>query len=119
MAKAYALVVGMVLIVVGVIGFLKSQLFMLHFNTPHNSIHLVSGIIGLWAGMSKSANAARIYAQVFGVIYTVVALAGLAHVPAGLSAMLDLNLGYNVIHLVIGVLGLLAGFTGAKTAATA
>ncbi len=118
MAKAYAVVVGTVLIVVGVIGFLKSDLFMLHFNPVHNSIHLVSGIIGLWAGMSKSANAPRIYAQVFGAIYTLVALVGFAHVPASINAMLNLNPGYNAIHLVIGLLGLLAGFTGTKAAAT-
>ncbi len=116
MAKAYSVLVGIILLVVGVVGFLRTELFGLQFHPAHNVIHLVTGLLGLWAGLGKSPNGARIFAQVFGVVYTLVAIAGFAGIRDLGSIKLGLNLNYNVIHLAVGLLGLLAGFTGAKTA---
>lgn len=116
MARTYAVLVGIVLALVGVLGFVKTELFGLHFNTTHNAVHLLSGIIGVGAGMS-GAGASRVFARVFGVIYTLVAIAGFAGVPAVLSTMLNLNLEYNAIHLAVGLLGLLAGFAGDSSTA--
>ena len=117
MAKGYAVVIGLVLTLVGILGFVKSDLFGLHFNLTHNFIHLLSGLIGLAAGLSGGGSGARTYAQVFGAVYTLVALAGFAGVPAFLVTTLNLNTSYNVIHIAVGLLGLLAGFTGARTSA--
>lgn len=121
MAKTYAVVIGSVLLILGLLGFARgnNDLFGLHFNTMHNSIHLVSGLIGLWAGFGKSASGPRLFAQVFGVIYTLVAILGFAHMPASINDMLNLNPLYNVIHLVVGLLGIVAGFMGAKQTAAA
>ena len=121
MAKTYAVVIGAILLIVGLLGFAKNNqdLFGLHFNTIHNTVHVVSGLIGLWAGFGKSASAPRLFAQVFGVIYTLVAIMGFAHMPASIDTMLDLNPLYNVIHLVVGLLGIAAGFMGPKEPATA
>jgi hypothetical protein len=117
MAKGYAVVVGAVLLLVGILGFVKgSNAFMgLHFNTTHNAIHCLTGLIGLIAGLAGGTKGARVFAQVFGVIYTLVAILGFAGV-AYLNDLLMLNTLYNVIHLAVGLLGLLAGFTGAKEA---
>lgn len=116
MAKTYAVVVGAVLLLVGILGFVvKTDLYGLHFNTTHNLVHLVSGAIALWAGLSGGGTAAKTFAHVFGVVYTLVAVAGFAGVPAVLTTMLALNTQYNVIHLAVGLLGLWAGFTGTKT----
>jgi multisubunit Na+/H+ antiporter MnhG subunit len=115
MAKTYAIVVGVVLLLVGLLGFVKPDGMMgLHFNTLHNTIHLVSGLLGVWAGFGKSASAPRIFAQAFGVIYTLVAIVGFAHTPGGISDLLMLNPMYNTIHLIVGLLGLAAGFMGGK-----
>ena len=122
MAKGYAVVVGAVLTLVGILGFVKGDTpFMgLEFTTTHNAVHLITGLIGLVAGLSGGGKGSRAFAQVFGVIYTLVAILGFASVPASLVTALHLNTPYNVIHLVVGLLGLLAGFTGEKqTAATA
>ena len=118
MAKGYSLVVGAVLLLVGILGFIKGDTgFMgLHFNLTHNLIHTLSGIVGIAAGMSKSAGAPKTFAQVFGAVYTLVALAGFFGVPAFVTTMLDLNPMYNVIHVAVGVLGLLAGFAPMKQA---
>lgn len=116
MAKTYAVVIGAVLLVLGLLGFAKNNgdLFGLHFNTMHNTIHLVSGLIGLWAGFGKSASAPRLFAQIFGAVYTLVAIMGFAHAPASITDMLNLNPLYNVVHLVVGLLGIAAGFMGGK-----
>ncbi len=116
MAKNYAVGVGSVLLILGLLGFGRgnNDLFGLHFNTMHNTIHLLSGLIGLWAGFGKNASAPRLFAQVFGAIYTLVAILGFAHMPASLNDMLTLNPPYNVIHLIVGLLGLVAGFMGAR-----
>jgi uncharacterized membrane protein len=121
MSKTYATLVGAILLIIGLLGFAKnnSDLFGLHFNTIHNTIHVLSGLIGLAAGLSNSAAAARAYALVFGAVYTLVAIVGFAHVAASINDMLMLNPLYNVIHLVVGLLGLAAGFTGGKEAAPA
>jgi len=118
MAKGYALVVGAVLLLVGILGFIKGtdEFMGLHFNLTHNLIHTLSGIVGIAAGMSKSAGAPKTFAQIFGVVYTLVALAGFAGVPAFVTTTLDLNPLYNIIHLAVGLLGILAGFVPMKQA---
>jgi len=117
MAKTYAVVIGVVLLLVGILGFVPpfktDGLMGLQFTTLHNVIHLLTGVIGVGTGLSKSANAPRVFAQVFGVIYTLVAILGFANID---PLELGLTLEYNIIHLVIGLWGLAAGFAGSKTA---
>jgi hypothetical protein len=117
MAKSYATVVGPVLLLVGILGFVPSMdgMMGLHFNAIHNLIHLLSGAIGLWAGLAGGGKNAKTFAQVFGVIYTLVAILGFLNV-AFVVNLLMLVPAYNFIHLAVGLLGLLAGFTGSKAA---
>lgn len=120
MAKAYAIIVGAVLALVGILGFIKGQAGMemmglsLQFSIIHNIIHLATGLVGVALGYASEGKYARAFAQVFGVIYTLVALLGFAHVPGVIVTMLNLNTAYNLIHVVVGLLGLLAGFTGPR-----
>ena len=118
MGKTYAVVVGFVLLLVGIIGFVEGDKMMmgLHFNLIHNCIHLVSGIVGLAAGLGGGQKGGRAFAQVFGVVYTIVAIIGFAGAPVYIVNMLDLNIPmYNYIHVTVGVLGLIAGFMGGST----
>jgi len=120
MGKTYAVVIGIVLTLVGIIGFFVKDpagLMGLHFNTIHNVIHLATGLIGLGAGLGGGEKGGKGYAKVFGVIYTLVAILGFAGI-AYVVNLLMLNTTYNVIHLVIGLLGLLAGFLGGSEAAS-
>jgi len=115
MGKTYAVVVGFVLLLVGIIGFVEGDKMMmgLHFNLVHNCIHLVSGLVGLAAGLAGGEKGGRAFAQVFGVVYMIVAIIGFAGAPIYIVTMLDLNIPmYNYIHVTVGVLGLLAGFMG-------
>jgi len=119
MAKTYSLVVGVALLLVGIVGFIKGNdaLMGLQFSLTHNLIHTLSGIIGIWAGMSKNAGNSKMFAQIFGVVYTLVALVGFVGQPMFVTEMLNLNQSYNIIHLAVGLLGILAGFAPMKQAA--
>lgn len=115
MAKVYAQVVGIVLLLVGVVGLFTSTLLGAKTTVLHNLIHLVSGAIGAYTGFSGSGY--RTFAQVFGVVYTLVGLIGFAS-PGTLGGLgIPVNTVYNLIHLVIGVWGVWAGFS--KEMATA
>lgn len=68
MAKLYAQVVGIVLLIVGIVGLFSATLLGARTTVVHNLIHLVSGAIGAYTGFSGSGS--RSFAQIFGIIYT-------------------------------------------------
>lgn len=112
MAKFYAQIVGIVLLIVGIVGLFSATLLGARTNVVHNLIHLVSGAIGAYIGFWGSGS--RSFAQIFGAIYTLVGVIGFI-TPSSLGV--PVNGVYNLIHLVIGVWGLWVGFS--KELATA
>jgi len=114
LAKIYLVLSGAILVVVGVVGFFRHEMFNLTFPPAHNVFHLVSGVIALWAGLGKNANAPRRFGLIFGAIYTLVAIAGFAGMRDVGSIQLDLNTHFNFIHLGVGLLSLAAGLASAK-----
>jgi hypothetical protein len=107
MAKMYCQWVGIILLALGIIGFLTPELLTLHFTPLHNVIHLASGAILAYLGFTGTS--VKVGAQAFGVVYTLVALIGFVQGTTVLN-LFPVNTLYNVIHLVVGVLGLWAGF---------
>ena len=118
LAKIYVVLSGAILVVVGIAGFFRHEMFNLTFPPAHNVFHLGSGVIALWAGLGKSANGRRRFGLIFGAIYTALAIAGFLGLHDFGSIQLDLNTHFNVIHLGVGLLSLAAGFasTGADSA---
>jgi hypothetical protein len=109
-AKQFCQIFGVVLLLIGIVGFLVPSLGPLHFTMHHNLIHLASGALLAWAGFAGSGGAARTMAQLFGVVYGLVTVLGfLGYANLG-PIQLHLNTPYNVIHLVITVFALWAGF---------
>jgi uncharacterized protein DUF4383 len=59
MAKTLALLFGVVFLLIGVLGFVPGvttdeMLFgIFHVNAAHNVVHLLSGAVALWAGMTS------------------------------------------------------------------
>jgi hypothetical protein len=106
---------GAILVVVGVAGFFRHEMFNLTFPPAHNIFHLVSGLIALWAGLGKSADGPRKFGLIFGAIYTLAAVAGFAGVRDLGPIQLDLNTHFNFIHLGVGLLSLAGGFASAKS----
>jgi hypothetical protein len=107
MAKMYCQWIGVILLALGIVGFLTPELLTLHFTLLHNVIHLVSGAILAYLGFTGTA--VRIGAQAFGIIYTLVAVLGFVQGTTVLG-LFPVNTLYNVIHLVVGLAGIWAGF---------
>lgn len=115
MLQKFAMIFGVVLLLIGVLGFvpgITSNGFLLgifHVNALHNIIHLVSGAAALWASFS-SAKAAKMYFQVFGVIYALVTILGFFTGEGQILGFIANNMADVILHLVIAVVALYAGF---------
>jgi hypothetical protein len=121
-AQVYALLFGVLLVVAGIIGFFYEASFktgdearfddalgILAVNGWHNVVHIATGALGLLVAGSY-ANA-RLYAIGLGTIYVGLAIWGFAlDSPDLWLDFLPLNDEDNVLHLLIGIAGLGAGF---------
>jgi len=116
-AKLYATLVGGVLVIAGIIGFFYSSDFggpgdvdavlgILDVNGWHNVVHILTGGLGLLV----AGYAAREYALGLGAVYIVVAIWGFI-VGDGDSILgfIPVNTEDNVLHALLGVLGIGAG----------
>ena len=115
MAKTVATVVGVVFIVVGIVGFFSPNLLGAHLGKAHNAVHLVSGAISLYLGTKGSLSAARQFCIIFGLVYGLLGAVGflVGHGPDHMLELPKLILGTrdHIIHIAIGVLYLIGGFT--------
>ena len=117
MAKTYSLVVGWLLLLTAIVDTIAEKamhlqmLMGLELHVSHSAVHLVTGIIGIWAAMAAGGKNARMFALVFGAVYVVVAAIGFAgsHGDFGPYIHLGLGAGYNIIHAAVGLLGVAAG----------
>ena len=119
MLKRAAMIVGVVFVVVGVLGFVEAVappgadgealLFGLFaVNATHNAVHLLSGIVALIVGV-RSEDASAIYFRALGVIYSLVAVAGL-FVGSGTLMGMAHNRADLVLHALVAVAALYLGF---------
>lgn len=121
MVQKLAWVFGIVLLVVGVLGFVPGittdmmLLGIFHVDMLHNIIHIVSGLAAIAAAWGMYSS--RLYFQVFGVIYGLVAVVGLVQGDTVLG-LIGINMADNVLHVVIAAVALYAGF-GMKDAPVA
>jgi len=115
MLKTAANLFGVVFLVVGILGFVpgithdQMLLGIFHVNAAHNVVHLLSGAVALWAGMTSAAYA-RTYFRVFGIIYALVALLGFYAGNGMLLGLISNNTADTALHLVIAVVALVLGF---------
>ncbi len=88
----------------------------LGFDWTHNIVHVVLAVIALAVGFATvPGNYVRLYAIVFGLVYTALGAVGFGVADLGI---LHLELGENLVHLVIGLYGIVAYFMGTTTATT-
>lgn len=119
MTKTLAWVFGIVLTLVGILGFVPGVttndmllgIFMV--GGLHNIIHLVTGLAALAAAMGYFAP--KLFFQIFGVIYGVVTILGFV---TGGALLFSTNMADNLLHLVIAAAALYSGFM-MKESATA
>ena len=108
--QTWATIIGIILLLVGVLGFVMSSplLGLFGVNATHNIVHLLTGAIFLWAGLSSSAPT-KATNKWLGVIYIVVAIVGFLGFLSFLEVMGGMDLD-NWLHLVIGVVSVLIGW---------
>jgi uncharacterized protein DUF4383 len=120
MVRRVAMVFGIVFLLVGILGLVSPGgmsmgadpapamiLGLFPVNLLHNIVHLLFGVWGLVA--SRSFAGAKMYAQVGGVIYLVLAICGLV-IPTTFGLLP--NSGNNIwLHAVLGLVLAGVGFT--------
>jgi hypothetical protein len=125
-ARLYAGLVGAVLVVAGIIGFFYEADFtsdesvrdavfgILDVNGWHNVVHIATGALGLLA-YAAGAYASRSYALGLGVVYLFVAIWGfIVGDGDSILSIVPVNTEDNILHLLLGVLGLAAGSVPAR-----
>ena len=119
-AQLYALLFGIVLLVVGILGFIADSSFgtgsdvegsdfiVFEVNGWHNIVHILSGLLGL--ALSRRLDTARAYALGFGTVYLVVTIWGFITGDQVLW-LIPVDTADNVLHLLIAAAGLAAGLS--------
>src|SRR5437763_13610840 len=108
MAKSLGMLFGLVFLAVGILGFVpgvtKDDMLLGIFmvNATHSVVHIVSGAIFLFASMS-GAGAARLWFQIFGVVYALVAGLGFVFGNGMIFRFVSNNSKDNWIHVVLTV----------------
>ncbi len=112
MAKNWAIIFGIVFIIVGVVGFIPGGLGIVgptgvfQTNHIHDAIHLLSGIVILLVGLSAPLSSATVL-KVFGFVYLLVSILGF--IPGVLDFIL-LNANDEYLHIVLTIALLWAGY---------
>ncbi len=108
--RILALALGIVLTLVGILGFFMNPVFGFQVDIVHNLIHLVSGLLGIAAAYTGYS---RRYNQAFGIIYLLITILGF--IPAfyfggKLLGIVTINTADNFLHLGIAIVTLAVGF---------
>lgn len=131
MAKLYTTLVGGVLLLVGLLGFVGPAnipnehgtllLGFIQINPAQSLIHILTGIVALAALFAAREYYLKAYVQVFGVVYALVALWGIAALGSldvnatqdgVLFGLIHVNFYTEMVHILIAVFGLYIGFAG-------
>jgi hypothetical protein len=112
-AKTAALVIGIVFVLVGILGFIPNPLIsptgLFAVNTMHNLVHLISGIV-LLAGVYSFGAALGL--KIIGIVYALVAILGFFIVGDDqmMLGMIHVNEADKWLHVFLAVVILIAGF---------
>ena len=106
--KTFALILGIVLLLVGILGFIgglgivRDGFF--GTNPIQDVLHIIGGIIGIWVGTKGEGPGYNMTIGWIGIL-----LAVLGFIPATATILLNLlnvNIAITVLHLVIGIVSL-------------
>jgi hypothetical protein len=115
MTKTIVTILGVVFVLIGLLGFVNNPILgIFEVDTLHNIIHLVSGVLALYA-VNKGHEATILFAKVFGVVYAVVAILGL-FMGSPILGLVHANMADHVLHVALAAIFLFLGFGGSKDA---
>ena len=111
--KTFALVLGLILLIVGIWGFFnQSILGIFGVNTTQSVLHVIAGLFGLYVGTKGEGPGYNGSIGWIGII-----LAVLGFIPGTsdmLLNLLNINTATTVLHLVIGIVSLLVYYKAEK-----
>src|SRR5437867_9009906 len=117
MVKAAAILVGLIFLLIGIVGFVPAitpangmLLGIFHVNTAHNIVHLASGIVFLLCGMAGTGPSQTFF-RIFGIIFGVVALLGFFYVVNAQLGIVANNTAETGLYVVLAVVMLFFGFS--------
>ncbi|HXG93727.1 MAG TPA: DUF4383 domain-containing protein [Blastocatellia bacterium] len=128
MAKPVSTLIGLILLVVGVVGFIPNthNLLGAHLSPAHNAVHIVSGLLALYFGIKGTPGQAKAFALIFGIVYAALGVVGYLmgkpgevtlasmrgqsdeHLFPVIKGTLELGTTDHYIHIAVGVLFLIA-----------
>ncbi|HEX8857221.1 MAG TPA: DUF4383 domain-containing protein [Thermoleophilaceae bacterium] len=130
-AQRYARVAGWLLVALGIAGFFYNSSFATGHETLtnrdavfgafdvngwHNLLHLLAGLIGV--RVARSYAGSRAYAYAAGLFFLLLALLGALYGDGdSIFKLFPVNTGDDVLHLVLGLAGLLAATLTSPTPA--
>ena len=114
MAKTIAKILGVVLLLVGVLGFthLLDSLGA-HLSPIHNLIHIISGVISLYFGLAGSFGGAKAFCTIFGLVYLGLGIIGLVMGNLMIGPLMLGKVDHG-IHLIVGAAYLFGGLLSKK-----
>jgi hypothetical protein len=113
MLKTFTWVLGVILIVIGALGFINNPVLgLFDVDTIHNIVHLLSGIVAIIAAMG-GASYARLYLIVFGIVYALVAVIGFVN-NGDILGLFAANRSDDYLHTAIALACLAVGFGNKK-----
>lgn len=116
MLRTIAIIYGILFIFLGVAGFFpgfqqNGLLFgYLSHHSLHNLMNIVIGVIAIMTATSYYYS--RLFFQIFGVVYAIVAIVGF--VRNGDLFFISVNMTDNFLHVVLSVIALYLGFFFSK-----
>jgi hypothetical protein len=109
MAKTVAKIMGLVLLLVGVLGFTHVlDSLGAHLSPAHNLVHILSGVIALYFGFAGSLSGAKGFCIIFGLIYLLLGILGLAMGVLHIGPLMFGKVDHG-IHLIVGAIFLAGG----------
>ncbi|MBV9989465.1 MAG: DUF4383 domain-containing protein [Chitinophagaceae bacterium] len=116
--RTAAIIFGIAFLAVGLLGYTNnpiiadSETAMFHADSVHSIVHIVSGVLFLLFGLAAPGSA-RGFLKLFGIIYFILGVWGLAQFgTAGMGKLLGflhVNGADNFLHIGLGLLIFLAG----------
>jgi len=104
---------GVVLVVVGLLGFIAPNFMGMHLSAAHNVLLLLSGVLAIYFGLMATESAGRTFCLVIGAVYGLLGLAGF--VDGGtdytiFAGALVLGTMDHLVHLILGLVFMSVGW---------
>ena len=103
----FAKIIGVVFIGLGVFGFFVREAFGMHFDLVHNLVHMIVGTLAISSIMSGEASV-KSFTRLTGIFFALLAAIGLTN--PGFLGMMHMEMNENILHLLIGAIGLWLGY---------